>query len=310
MAKAKIKGKIGSESSSDRAFAEGVLIYLDIRMWGASARLEDSKLRELGIDNQDLLDQISAVRTLLTPDGNQLLSEYRTVRSEVKGWIYRNSIPFPVDGFVFLPKDMIERADNYLKQRQEEAQMIVDTFVPKIKQLEADYAAKFPALYDPSKYPSEEQLRRHFVFRWSFRIFAPPSEEAKLLPPSVYREEVERFRQDIGKMREMTLNAVGNALISRVSKLKEQCENDAVKAQTVESVKGFLEKFDSLFSGFVDETKLKTLINEVKEYMDGTDAGMLSADDTFRTVVGNKMKEVAEEIKTVPGIQLKRAFEL
>jgi hypothetical protein len=34
------------------------------------------------------------------------------------------------------------------------------------------------------------------------------------------------------------------------------------------------------------------------------------ADDEFRSVVGAKMKEVAKEIKTVPGLQLKRGFEL
>jgi hypothetical protein len=310
MGKAKIKGKTGGEDVADRAFSDGILIYVDIRMWGASARLDSSVLRDLGIKDQEILDQVDAVRSLLTPEGNALLNEYRVVRNEVKGWIYRNSLPFPVDGFVFLPKDLIERTDNYLKQRQEEAQAIVETFVPKIKQLEADYATKFPQLYDQKKYPSEEVLRRHFTFRWSFRVFTPPSEEAKLLPPSVYREEVERFRQDISKMREMTLNAVGNALIERVAALSKQCENDEVKTQTIEAMKNFLEKFDNLFSGFVNEDKLRKLIGEVKEYMDGTDAAMLGADETFRTVVGNKMREVAAEIKTVPGLQLKRAFEL
>lgn len=311
MAKAKVKGKVNiSEAAADRAFTEGVLIYVDIRMWGASAKLESEKLRQLGLDNQEILDQVEAVRTLLTSEGNDLLNQYRTVRNEVKGWIYRNSIPFPVDGFVFLPKDLIERADSYLKQRQEEAQMIVDSLVPKIKQLEADYAKRFPQLYDPSKYPSEGSLRSHFTFRWSFRVFAPPSEEARVLPPAVYREEMERFRQDIGRMREMTLNAVGNTLIERVKALSEQCENDAVRAQTVDAMKNFLERFDVVFSGFVDERKLKQLIDDVKMYMEGTDAAMLSADETFRAVVGNKMKEVVAEIKTVPGLTLKRAFEL
>jgi len=311
MAKAKVKGKVGGSSATEQnVFNEGVLLYCEFRMWGGQAKLEPSKLVELGITNQELLDQISAVRSVLTREGNDLLGQYRTVRNESKRWIYNNSVPFPVDGFVFIPKDRVERTDNYLKQRQEEAQMIVDTIVPAIKQMEADYAAKFPQLYDPAKYPTEAQLRNHFAFRWTFRVFAPPSESLMVLPPSVYKEEVERFKQDISKMREMTLNAVGNALISRVKSLSEQCENDEVRTNTVESVKRFLEKFDEIFAGYVDNTKLQKLIGEVKEYMDGTDADMLSADDQFRSVVGSKMKEVVEEIKTVPGMQLKRGFEL
>jgi len=308
MAKAKVVGKTGG--SEERAFSDGVLVYLEIRQWGATAQLDNSKLAELGLSDRELLDQIRAVRSILTPEGQDLLNQYRTVKNEAKGWLYRNSIPFPVNGFVFLPKSMIERADAYLKQRAEEAQMIVDTIVPAIKKMESDYAAKFPQLYDAACYPTEAQLRRMFTFRWSFRVFAPPAEELRVLPPEIYREEVQRFKQDINSMREMTLNAVGNALLGRIKNLSEQCENDTVKTQTVNSIKSFLEKFDELFSGFVQQDKLNKLISDVKEYMDGTDASMLSADDEFRSVVGAKMKEVVSEIKTVPGLQLKRGFEL
>lgn len=310
MAKAKIKGKVSPAASEQDTFSNGVLLHCEIRMWGASAKLDSGLLAQLGISDRLLLDQISAVRSVLTKEGNELLGQYRTIKSEVKSWIFRNSLPFPVEGFVFVPKTLIERCDNYLKQRQEEAQMIVDTICPMIKQLEADYAAKFPKLYDASKYPSESSLRNHFAFRWTFRVFAPPSEQMMVLPPNVYKEEVERFKQDINRMRTMTLSAVGNALLDRVKSLSEQCENDAVKTNTVESVKRFLERFDEVFSGFVSNEKLQQLIGSVKEYMDGTDASMLSADDEFRSVVGAKMKEVVSEIKNVPGMQLKRGFEL
>jgi hypothetical protein len=310
MAKAKIKGKVMASANEQDTFANGVLLYCEIRMWGANATIDKEILSKIGITDRELLNQISAARSLLTKEGNDLLGQYRTVRNETKSWIYRNSLPFPVDGFVFVPKSQIERVDNYLKQRQEEAQMIVDTIVPMIKKLEADYAAKFPALYDPRKYPTEASLRNMFSYRWTFRVFAPPSEQAMILPPDVYKEEMERFKQDINKMREMTLNAVGNAMLERVKSLSEQCQNGAVRSNTVEAVKRFLERFDEVFSGFVTNEKIQKLIADVKECMDGTDAAMLSVDDGFRNAVGSKMQEVVKEIATVEGLQMKRGFEI
>ena len=57
-----------------------------------------------------------------------------------------------------------------------------------------------------------------------------------------------------------------------------------------------LEKFDQVYDGCVDHEALKGLIDDVRLYMDGTEASMLKADDDFRVMVGKKMKEVTSLI--------------
>lgn len=295
--------KLGKESSN--VFMDGVLVYLKVRAWGATAKLDSSMLPD------ELPDEIvRAVRDLLTPEGMALLKDYQRVRNEAKGWLYRNSIPFPVDGMVFIRKELIEKANEVLADLQRQAFEIRDEFVGVVKDLEADYAKEYPKFYDPAKYPSKQQLLGRFIFRWSFRVFEPPNSDLKVLSPAQYKQEVSKFKDDVKRMKEDTLTIVASSIVDRLSMLSKQCEDDAVYTATVESVDRLLEKVDTVFKGFINDNSISKAIKDIRMYMDGTDAEMLRADEDFRSVVGDKMKAITEEIQANPGISLQRGFEL
>lgn len=295
--------KLGKESPN--VFMDGVLVYLKVRAWGATAKLDSSMLPD------ELPDEIvRAVRDLLTPEGMALLKDYQRVRNEAKGWLYRNSIPFPVDGMVFIRKELIEKANEVLTDLQRQAFEIRDEFVGVVKDLEADYAKEYPKFYDPAKYPSDQQLLGRFIFRWSFRVFEPPNSNLKVLSPAQYKQEVSKFKDDVERMKKDTLTIVASSIVERLSMLSKQCEDDAVYTATVESVDRLLEKVDTVFKGFINDNSISKAIKDIRLYMEGTDAEMLRADEDFRSVVGDKMKAITEEIQANPGISLQRGFEL
>lgn len=291
---------------SENVWREGVLVHTEFRAWGATAKLSDEQLPD------ELPPEIvRAVRDLLTPEGMALLKDFNRVRNEAKGWLYRNSLPFPVQGMVFVRKSMLETTDNRLRSYCTEAEEIAEVFIAKVKELELQYAKEYPKFYDPAKYPSEAQLRSRFVFKWSFRSFQPPDSEFAVLSPEMYQREVNKFNDDIKWMRNATSKLFAKAVIDRLGELKKQCEDGTVYSQTIDSVNALIDKFDSLFTGYVDKEKLVQLMDDVKMYMEGTDAEMLRADDNFRTVVGKKMESVVDTfVKEAGTIELSRGFEL
>jgi hypothetical protein len=285
---------------------EGVLVHTEFRAWGATAKLDDEQLPD------ELPPEIvRAVRDLLTPEGMALLKDFNRVRNEAKGWLYRNSLPFPVQGMVFVRKSRLEQTDERLQAFQAQALEIAEEFIKQVKVLEEQYAQEYPKFYDPAKYPSEAQLRSRFVFRWSFRSFEPPDSKFAVLSPDMYKREVDKFNSDIRWMRDATSKMFAKAVIDRLGELKKQCEDGTVYSQTVDSVNALIDKFDNLFTGYVSKDSLVKLMDDVKLYMQGTDAEMLRADDDFRAVVGRKMDSVVDTfVKESGTIELSRGFEL
>jgi hypothetical protein len=287
-------------------FTEGVLVSTEIRMWGGSARIKGEDLPS------DLPEEIvRAVRDLLTPEGMGILKEYLRVKQATKTWLLNNSIPFPILNHAFVHKSRINDVNNYLKERKKEAMNIAEEFVKVVKDLEADYAREYPKFYDPDKYLSIDKLRKRFVYRWTFRVFTPPNSDMKELNPSIYKEEVKKFKEDINWMREATSKMFGKELIDRLEQFKAQCEDGRVMSTTVNSVHKLIERFETIFNGYIDRKEFKKVVKELKEYMEGTDAEMLRVDDEFREVVRMKMSELSKiAIKETNDIELERGFEL
>jgi len=65
-----------------------------------------------------------------------------------------------------------------------------------------------------------------------------------------------------------------------------------------------------LWEGFVGSKEIKKAVEDVRLYLEGTDADMLKADGEFSSVVTNKMEKVVGELKAVPGVKLKRSIDL
>jgi len=305
MARTQVKGKTANVVTAS-VWLDGQLAITEFRGWGATAKIDKDQLPD------ELPPEIfTAVRDLLTNDGMALLREHKRIRNEAKGWLYRNSMPFPVSNMCFVRNSTLAKAEEVLTDFQRQALEVSEEFIKVAKKLELEYAEKYPAFYVPAKYPSEAQLRSRFVFQWTFRSMMPPDEQMKQLLPDMYDREISKFNQDIKWMKNATSKMFADAVIDRLGQLKKQCEDGTVYTQTIDSVNALIEKFDTVFDGYVDRENLTTLMDDVKMYMDGTDAEMLRIDDTFRTVMRKKMTEVVDTfVNEAKTIELSRGFEL
>lgn len=282
---------------------EGSMCNLKIGRWDASAKLPKDKIaksmpKEIIRAMQDLVEDRSLLKALAT------------IRRMAKGELMRHSIPFPVDGVWFVPKEYITFLDERFTELKEENDDRVDTLVGRYGKLKADMKSKYPTYFRPEKYPSVEELRRKYYFNWNFFNIGLPNGKSSVLSPKVYKREQRKFAGMIKEMEEMTVNLVANRLVRRINKLAGQCSSGKVNAGTVNSIDRFLQKWDELWSGYVDETKMKSIMRQLKAQMKKVDTESLKDSEDLREQVGTKIESLVSKIKAIPNVQLKRKLDV
>lgn len=274
-------------------FAEGILVSLRTRLWGATGRLESSMFEV----NDDTIDKKEIYASMSLLKNTSLIDAMRQQREGAKRYIKANSIYFPDASFDFIPKHRIEEVADTLERYRERFFEYGYELIETLKDLEAQFQKAHPKLYSPGKYPSRERLRNMLEFEYVFRVFSAPDKELGVISPTIYKREMEKWKRDMESMKEQTAKAVCKEIATRIDALKEGCETGRISQSTINSINGVLEKFDQLWSGFVNEKEVKKMIDDVKLYMEGTDAEMLRYDDNFRGMVANKAAKIASQLE-------------
>jgi hypothetical protein len=295
MPKLKVKG--GDVNGSVQEFYQGhVLIYLECRKWGASAKLTDEKSEEYLKEDKDV---IRAVQDVLLPEDKALLESMASLKNQALGVIYRNSVPSPIPNFNCLPKERIEPVEELLLDFQKQYYDLSKYFVSKRDEYETRYKEKKPDLYRPEKYPSTKELERRFVFRWTYQQISPPDPKLGVLSPDLYKREVENFKGLIKEMQVNTLRVIKASAIERLDAVRLMCEGKKFNQATINSVNNLLEKVEQVYGGFIDSKELKALVGEIDLYMKDVDADMLRADEDFADMVAKMAGDVSTKIEKI-----------
>jgi len=300
--------KIGLQddnASEVNVFSKGVLVHLDVRIPGMYSRLPDEHLSGIPEDMKKL---IRATYDKL--DDKSLIEAMNSLRGRMKSYINSICIPFPVYGLAFIKKEDIQDCHDRLTSLEAQIAECFEDFCNAYPDLEKQFAADHPELYDPAKYPHVSYLQSHFRAKHSFRQFTVPDQEMSLLSPEIYKQEMQKFRDEMQEVRDMTLDVCKTEMLKKIDSLKKQCIDDTINTSTVNAVNDFLNKFDSLYSDFVDDGAVKSMIADVKAYMSDTEADDLRNSEDFRNIVGKKMSEVSEGLQAIPDKKAKRRIEL
>jgi len=116
---------------------EGVLCNLKIGRWNASAKLPKDKL-----GSEMPKEIIRAMQDLI--EDRKFLKDVATIRRMAKGELSRHSLPFPIDGVWFVPKDQIDYLDHQFKQLKSENDKRVKVFIDNYNKLKASMKRKYP----------------------------------------------------------------------------------------------------------------------------------------------------------------------
>jgi len=283
---------------------EGVCVNFQLGYWGASAKLDVKKLgkdvpKKIVRGMQDLLDD-----KLLVKDIYQVLRQ-------AKYLVTGNSLPFPIDAVNFVPKSKIKEIDEGLQELDEELSVRVEKLCEKYDTLRKRFKKKYPQYYQPNKYPSKDALRNRFYMRWTFFEIGLPDAAASVLDPAEYKRVQNRMLAMVDEMEEMTMNLVASQVFERLEKLHKQCvSGEGLHGKTVGSINRFLEKWQELWSGHVDDQKMKMVMSRLRKEMKKVSIDRLKDNEAFREETSFKLANIMEKIENIPNVQLKRKLDI
>lgn len=282
---------------------EGVLCQLKIGRWGARAKLDESQLgdeipSEIVRGIQDLVEDKTLIKNLAA------------IKRQAKNMLKESSMAFPVDNVYWIPKHKIEALDETFRELQTDYANGAEVLAENIGKLKSDFRKKYPKFYSAEKYPSKDQIRAKYYFGWRFFQFQLPDKKAGILTADMYKREQEKFQRMAAEMNEMAVNVIGNTLLARIDKLREQCENDSINAGTIKRLEKFMDKWNDLWKDNIDHTKMQSIMKSLRVQMKRTSADRLRNNDDFREKAAKKMETIAKQIKAIPDFKLKRKLDV
>ena len=274
-------------------FSEGVLISFRTRLWGATGKLSDDmySLADETIDKKKVRASIDLLQD------TSLIESMRSLRGQAMRIIAMNSIFSPDKGLHFIRKSRIEYVDGRLLEFQKLFYEIGNELISKVKELEEEFKTAHPKLYNPDKYPSEETLKATIKFEYVFRMFTVPDKELGVISPEIYKREMEKVKADVAEMKKAATAEVCKEIMKRISSLKEQCEEGAISQATLNGFQTFIDRFEKVWDGFIGDKEVQKMAEDIRLYLQDTDADMLTYDDEFRQMVANKSAKIVQALE-------------
>ena len=294
------RNKLGEDDS--QVFQRGAMINLRCRCWGASAVLNEDFFGD-----QMPAEIVRAVYDLLP--NKTFLEQLHSMRNEAKRYLYRASMPFPIEGFVFVLKSDIPEVERNLQARREEFMDKVEQFL-EVYEVEVNkFARDYSHLYNPDKYPTVAEMRTRFKFDWKYRHFDVQG-TMDILPPEVYQDQLRQAKSEVREMVDMAVRAIGKQFIDKITALQSQCSSGKINTATIDNLHDFLDDFENKWDGYVGHRKLREMVAECKAYVSNVGADELRYGEDLRGVIADKMQGIISDFETTADARLHRRIDV
>jgi hypothetical protein len=273
----------------ENIFEKGCLVQLSISQWGASRKIDEKKLAQM-ISSPEW---VRASKKLVDPDA---LKPIAKVANKARSYVAGISLPFPIHGMLFIPKDLISRADAKLQAYKGRFDQAVDAFMadyPSLRDLARMYLGD---LFNDMDYPLD--VRSKFAFSWRFIVLDVPNGNIGLLSPEVYEREKEKFVKTMEEARELAVQSLREEFACMVERITERFTSGPdgkAKVFKNATVNGFYEFFETFKERniFRDE-QLAELVRRAQAIL-----GNESADDIRSNGhVKERIRAGMEEVET------------
>lgn len=280
-------------------FEKGCLVQLSVSIWGGRIKLPSSALQ---VDADPAL--IRATKFLVD---RECLKPVERVRNEARGDLYEKTLPFPIPGVLFIPKDLIGKIDEKLKKYQTDFNEQAEAFSRNYDLFMQGARLRLNSLYDPDDYPAD--IRSKFSFSWRFLMLDAPGRSG-VLTPEIYEREQEKFQKTIEEFHELAGATLRTRFAEMVDHVVDRLsgEKKVFRDSLIENIRGFLSDFSQL--NINDDTALESQVNRCKAILEGVDPRTLRSDEGFRNEVAKKMETVREQLDAMMIARPKRKIRI
>ncbi len=271
----------------ENIFEKGCLIQLSTSVWGARRKIKAEQITHMTDANQ----WISTRKKLIDPCA---LKPIQKVANAARGYLSGVSLPFPINGMVFVPREMISKVDQRLTRFQSEFKEKVSEFMNRYESLRETAMVYLGDLFNETDYPVNIQSK--FSFAWRFVILDVPNGRSGVLSPEVYEREKHKFIQTMEDARELAVMSLREEFSGMIQRITERFTNGAntkpkvFKNGTINNFYAFFETFKE--RNIFDDRELAELVERSRAVLGGNTADVIRSNDQLKNEIRDGMSEV------------------
>lgn len=272
--------------TAENMFREAALLQLTATCWQLDKKLPQSMLADVG--NVDFL---RGRKLLLAPDSTALIKQHI---GKARNYLRKISLPFPIKGCVLVPKKLIPDIQENLKEIEWHYNSAVEDFLYWYPQTVKDAKESLGELFDECDYPTQEAVKNKFRFQWRYITIGPSV--SRVLPPSIYKEEVKKFQELMEQARSEAITALREEFVDLVTNIADKLQNHddgrprKLRDAAVENLKQFLDNFSS--RNIFDDAQLAELVEQCRGIITNTNANVIRGNTQVREEVHLQMEKI------------------
>ena len=272
--------------TAENMFREAALLQLTATCWQLDKKLPQSMLADVG--NVDFL---RGRKLLLAPESTALIKQHI---GKARNYLRKISLPFPIKGCVLVPKKLIPDIQEHLKEIEWHYNSAVEDFLYWYPQTVKDAKESLGELFDECDYPTQEAIKNKFRFQWRYITIGPSV--SRVLPPSIYKEEVKKFQELMEQARSEAITALREEFVDLVSNIADKLQNHddgrprRLRDAAVENLKQFLDNFSS--RNIFEDAQLSELVEQCRGIITNTNAKTIRGNTQVREEVHLQMEKI------------------
>lgn len=273
----------------ENLFEKGCLIQLSVRKWGGIKKIDKNWLAQM-VESSEWMN---ATKKLVDPES---LKPICKVGNTARAYLNKISLPFPLQGMVFIPKEMIARVDARLTEFKNEFNQTVNVFIDDYDNLRETAMIYLGDLFNEVDYPVN--MLDKFSFVWRFIILDVPNGNSGILAPEVYEREKEKFIRTMEQARELAMVSLREEFASMVERITERFTESSdgkpkiFKNTTVDSFYEYFETFKER-NIFKDE-HLAQLVEQAQAVLGNTSADQVRSNQDIKNKIRSGMVDIEE----------------
>jgi len=275
----------------ENLFEKGCLVQLSASVWRATRKIKTEQISDKVVSHEWL----SANKKLVDPDA---LKPINKVVKMARSYLAGVSLPFPIQGMLLIPKEVISRADEKLEWFKAEFNKTVDEFLASYDQLREVAMVHLGELFNELDYPVD--ARSKFSITWRFVILDVPNGNAGILDPEVYEREKHKFLQTMEEARELAIQSLREEFSGMVQRITERFTNGQGDKPKIFK-KGTVNNFHEFFETFKErnifkDDQLAELVERAQSILGGQSAEAIRSNDHLKDRIRDGMQDVEKSM--------------
>lgn len=292
-------------ASAENMFREAALLQLNATCWQLDKKLPQSLLAELG--NVDLL---RGRKLLLPPEST---ANIKQVIGKARNYLRKIALPFPISGCVLAPRKLIPEIQEQLARLEKQYQSHVEDFLYWYPQTIREAKDLLGELFDECDYPTLGAIKSRFRFQWRYIVIGPSV--SRVLPPSIYKDEVAKFQNLMEQARQEAIAALRGEFVELVANIADKVSGaedgkpKRLRDAAVENLRDFLDSFAD--RNLFEDEQLAQLVSQCKAIISGTDANAIRhsalVKENLHSSMSNLLTSIESSLESVPRRKLRFA---